>query len=408
MTIVHADIVIAGAGIGGLTTALALHANGIERVLVLEAASEIRPLGVGINIQPAAITELFALGLGESLAASGIATHELRYLDHTGRTLWAERRGIAAGNRYPQYAIHRGELQLLLLAAVRERIGLDAVRTGTRLELFEQTHAGVRAYAYDGAVGTTIAFEAAALIGADGMHSAVRSQLHPDQCALSSAKVQMWRGVTELEDFLDGRTMIVANDDRSCRLVAYPISARHAAQGRALVNWVCLVPNVAEDLFGAANWDCVGQVDEVLPYFAHWDFGWLDIRDLLCRSRQILKYDMVDRDPLRQWGTHRVTLLGDAAHLMYPVGANGATQAIVDASTLAAELANNSDTVHALRRYETARRVATTAIIHANRDRDRAERGIATRPEAEKTAALAAITNTYRTIVERPQASGED
>jgi 5-methylphenazine-1-carboxylate 1-monooxygenase len=396
-----ADIVIAGGGIGGLTTALALHAHGISAT-VLESAGEIRPHGVGINIQPAAIAVLTALGLGDALAETGIATHEHRYLNHTGTVLWTEPRGIAAGHASPQYSLHRGELQMLLLGAVRDRLGSDAVRTGARLTAFEQTRDGVRARAGNRATGATTSYDAAALIGADGLHSAVRSRLHPKQAALSMAGVDMWRGLTEVEGFLDGRTMILANDEHDARLVAYPCSARHAAQGRALVNWVCLVPIPASGPSGDPGWDRPGLLADVLPHFSSWDFGWLNVPDMLARSDQILQYPMVDRDPLANWGDGRVTLLGDAAHLMYPIGANGASQAILDAAALATALAGDSDVVTALRRYEESRRPATTAIVQANRDMDHAERAMAARPDQDKTAALAALTSSYRTVVESP------
>ena len=392
------DVLIAGGGIGGLTAALALHARGIGAV-VLESAGEIRPQGVGINIQPTAIAELTSLGLGDALAGTGIATHEHRYFDHTGTVLWAEPRGVAAGHAYPQYSLHRGELQMLLLAAVHERLGPDAVRTGARLSSVEETADGIRAHVADRTTGTTTTYEARALVGADGLHSAVRSQLHPDQAALSMAGVDMWRGLTELDGFLDGRTMILVNDGHDTRLIAYPCSARHAAQGRALVNWVCMVP-VAAAGAGDPGWDRPGRLADVLPHFADWDLGWLDVAGLLAGSDRILQYPMVDRDPLPRWGTDRVTLLGDAAHLMYPIGANGASQAIVDAGVLATELAGG-DVVAALRRYEDARRPATTAIVRANRDMDRAERTLSADPAQDKSAALAALTSSYRTTVDR-------
>lgn len=399
-----ADIVIAGAGIGGLTAALALHAHGINAI-VLEAARAIRPLGVGINIQPAAIGELTALGLGDALAAIGIPTREHRYLDHTGATLWAEPRGIAAGHRYPQYSLHRGELQMMLLDAVRDRLGPGAVRTGVRLTTFGHTSGGVRAHARDRATNTIAAFEATALIGADGIDSAVRSQLHPYRTALSTAGIHMWRGLTELDGFLDGRTMILANDEHGARLVAYPCSALHARRGKALLNWVCLVPSPAAGLSGDDGRDSPGRLEDVLPHFSAWDFGWLNVPEVLARSGQILQYPMVDRDPLTSWGSGRVTLLGDAAHLMYPIGANGASQAILDAAALAAELAHAGDVVTALHRYEAARRPATTAIIQANRDMDHAERAMAASREMDKAAALASVTSTYRNIVEKQRAS---
>lgn len=395
-----ADIVIAGAGIGGLTAALALHARGITTT-ILEAAAELRPLGVGINIQPAAVAELTALGLGDAMAATAIATREHRYVDRNGVTLWAQPRGVAAGYSCPQYSMHRGELQTLLLNAVRERLGDHAVRTGVRLQDLEQTRDGVRVRAHDRARGTDVVFEAAALIGADGLHSAVRSCLHPEHGALNGAGVTMWRGLTELDGFLDGRTMILANDERATRLIAYPISARHAAHGKALLNWVLLARTGAPGPVDSAGWDVSGQLADILPHVADWDLGWLDVHDVFERSAQILRYPMIDREPLSRWGQGGVTLLGDAAHLMYPIGANGASQAILDAVALAAELSHGCDVPAALERYENDRRPATTAITLANRQMDRAERATSTRPADDKATELATITADYRAVVER-------
>ncbi|MEV0171125.1 flavin-dependent oxidoreductase [Streptomyces sp. NPDC050803] len=386
-------IVIAGAGIGGLTAALALHARGLTAT-VLESAPEIRPLGVGINIQPVAVAELIALGLGDALAATGIPTREHRYLDRRGATLWTEPRGVAAGHPAPQYSIHRGELQQLLLDAVRERLGADAVRTGAEVRGFEQTDGQVTVR-----VGDMTTVEASALVGADGLNSAVRAQLHPDEPPLRTTSVRMWRGLTELPEFIDGRTMIIAADDRANRIVAYPCSHRHAQRGSVLLNWVCLasVEGGDDGTFEAGP----GRLEDLLPHFADWEFDWLDVRATLAASPQILHYPMVDRDPLPSWGEHRVTLLGDAAHPMYPIGANGASQAIRDGVALAAQLAEDDDPVAALRRYEDDRRPATTAIVHANRRMDRSERALAGRLDTDVSTELRTITREYRAAVER-------
>ncbi|WP_240138435.1 FAD-dependent monooxygenase [Streptomyces sp. MUM 178J] len=400
----QSGIVIAGAGIGGLTAALALHARGLAAT-VLESAPEIRPLGVGINIQPVAVAELIGLGLGDALAATGIATREHRYLNHKGATLWSEPRGAAAGHPAPQYSIHRGELQTLLLDAVCERLGADAIRTGAEVRGFDQGGDRVSVQIHMPTGGAT-AIEADALIGADGLHSAVRARLHPDEPPVRTTAVRMWRGLAELPEFLDGRTMIIAADDRANRIVAYPCSRRHAERGTFLLNWVCLaaVPGAA-----ASSHVGAGRLGDLLPHFADWEFDWLDIRATLGASPRILHYPMVDRDPLASWGEHLVTLLGDAAHPMYPIGANGASQAILDSVVLATELAASSgpsglsgadDTAAALRRYEAARRPATTAIVHANRRMDRSERALADRLGGDVSGELRTITRDYRAAVE--------
>lgn len=393
-----AGTVVAGAGIGGLATALALHARGVP-VTVLEGAPDVRPVGVGINIQPAAVAELTELGLGEALTATGIATREHRYLDRSGNTLWTEPRGIAAGYEAPQLSLHRGELQMALLNAVRDRLGEDAVHTGHRVRGFTQDEDRVRVHVqvHDGQ-DTTV--EADTLVGADGLHSAVRAQLHPDEPPLRTTPVLMWRGLSELPDFLDGRTMIIASDERAHRIVAYPCSRRHDERGEVLLNWVALVATPdGEDHTEPGP----ASIAEVLPHFADWDFGWFDLRAGLAACTEVLRYPMVDRDPLDSWGEHRVTLLGDAAHPMYPIGANGATQAILDGTALAAELAaDGGDPAAALRRYEAARLPATTAIVLAGRGMDRSERKLAGAHNDEMAAGLRAVTRDYRSAVEAP------
>ncbi|MCQ8835680.1 flavin-dependent oxidoreductase [Streptomyces malaysiensis] len=375
-------VLIAGAGIGGLTAALSLHAAGVEAAVV-ESAREIRPLGVGINLLPHAVRELIELGLGDELAAIGVATAENVYCDRSGRRIFTEPRGVAQGYRWPQYSVHRGELQRLLLAAVRERLGADAVRTGARVVGFDGSGARdrVRVRVLDRATGAVEDTYARALIGADGLHSAVRAALHPRGGPLLWSGIRMWRGTTRAEPFLTGRSMVIVRDG-DAELVAYPI-------GGGRINWVCQV-RMSEPgpLTGEAAWNRAGRLADVLPYFADWRLGWLDVPGLLTGGGEILEYPMVDREPLPWWGSGRVTLLGDAAHPMYPVGANGASQAVVDARVLARELAGAEGVPAALARYETERREATAAVVRANRAMNRAG---ARTPEE-----LARLTDTYR------------
>ncbi|WP_445269120.1 FAD-dependent monooxygenase [Streptomyces sp. DSM 41634] len=366
-------VVVIGGGIGGLTTALALHEAGI-RATVLERTREIRPLGVGINLQPHAVRELTELGFADELAAIGVPTADMVWVDRSGNPLHREERGTARGYRWPQYSVHRGELQMMLLAAVRERLGPEAVRTGTVFEHVRQNPDGVHVRAIGRETGEVTDTTGDLLVGADGLHSAVRARLHPDEGPLRWSGTMMWRGVTETDAFLTGRTMIHADAGRGARLIAYPIRPGAAGQGRSLTNWVCMV-SVAEPqpLDGAAGWNRVGRLEDVLPHFTDWELGWLDVPGMLAGGGELLEYPMVDRDPLPSWGEGRVTLLGDAAHPMYPVGANGASQAIVDARVLAYELATREDPVVALRAYEDKRRAATSAIVLANRRMDRSK-----------------------------------
>lgn len=357
-------VLVAGGGIGGLATALSLHAAGIG-VEVVESARSIQAYGAGINLLPHAVRELTELGLGEEVEAAGIATKQLAYHDRFGSLIHAEPRGRAAGYRWPQISIHRGELQMLLLRAVHERLGGDAVTCALALERFEQHGDGIRAEVRDRASGALRTIDADVLIGADGIDSAVRAQLHPDEGAARWSGVGMWRGVSEAEPFGSGRTMIMAGSNRSEKFVAYPIRGR---DGRRLVNWVAEVRLAPDDAAaGTRSWTRTSDPAAVLEHFADWDFDWLDVPALIAGTGSIFAYPMIDRDPLAYWGAGRVTLLGDAAHPMYPIGSNGASQAIIDARVVARELSRHDDPAAALAAYEDLRRPPTTEIVLANR-----------------------------------------
>src|SRR6478735_7765054 len=283
-----ADVLIAGGGIGGLTAALTLHARGIGST-VLERASHLRPLGAGINLLPHAVSELYALGLGDELSKVAVAPASISYYDTEGTLLFREPRGIDGGYGYPQYSVHRGQLQMLLLAALRERLGSNPVRTGAELKSFSASehHVVARTAAGD--------FTADVLIGADGIHSAVRAQLHPEPDPLLWSGVRMFRGAAS-GDLLDGRTMVIVKDPEGVELVTYPI-------GNGLINWVVMMPESApEPLPGDAKWNQPGDRSAIVHYLSRWKLGFLDAEDLVGRTDPVLEYPMVDRDVLPRWG----------------------------------------------------------------------------------------------------------
>ncbi|WP_030564153.1 flavin-dependent oxidoreductase [Streptomyces aureocirculatus] len=364
------DVLIAGAGIGGLTAALSLHAAGIG-VRVVEPAQVIRPLGVGINLLPHAVRELTELGLGDALAATGLPTAAMVHYDRHGNRIWGEPRGLALGYHWPQYSLHRGALQMLLLDAVRARIGERAVVTGTSFVRYAETEGSLlRVVLRDLARGREHTVPVRALIGADGLYSTVRARLHPGEGPPLWNGIRMWRGITEWEPVLGARTVTVAGSNAQAKLVVYPISREAEERGRALLNWVAevRVPPDHGAMSGAADWNRGGRLSDVLPHFAGWRIGDLDVPAMFAATRRILEYPMVDREPLPHWGQGPVTLLGDAAHPMYPVGSNGGSQAILDARVLARCLAvHEPDRVAGLRAYEDLRRAATAALVLANR-----------------------------------------
>lgn len=363
-------VLIVGAGIGGLSTALSLHAVGAgDGVTVVDASERLLPLGAGINLQPHAVRELTELGLGDRLAAVSAEPRELLLADRHGNTVTTHPRGRSAGYRWPQLSVHRGELQRVLLDAVRERLGPDTVRTGLALERFEQRPDGVTGVlrarrpgpADTARPGPPHPVHAEVLIGADGLYSAVRRQLHPNEGEPRWNGIRMWRGVTRATPPLDGRTMIVAGSYRPARIVVYPL-------GHGQVNWVAEVRMPAPAEVPGADWSRQGRLADVWPYFADWRVDGLDVAGLLRGAPRILDYPMVDRDPLASWGSGRVTLLGDAAHPMLPVGSNGGSQAVLDARVLARELARRADPAAALRAYEEIRRAPVNEIATACRD----------------------------------------
>jgi 2-polyprenyl-6-methoxyphenol hydroxylase-like FAD-dependent oxidoreductase len=399
-------ILIAGGGIGGLATALALHEAGLE-VEVIEATAQLRPLGVGINVLPHAVGVLSGLGLAEALAALAIPTREVAFYTRHGQRIWADGRGLDAGYPYPQYSVHRGELHMLLYRAACERLGEARVRTGLRLSGFAQDEHGVSA-TFNARDGSRLTRQADVLLAADGIHSAARRQFHPDEGAPRWNRLLLYRGVTRSRPFLSGRTMVQMGS-KAQKFVCYPISRAAYDAGASLTNWIACLPAPQGDVLAPEDWNRRADVETFVHRYADWKFPDLDIVELIRGAEEVFEFPMVDRDPLPQWTFGRVTLVGDAAHPMIPIGSNGATQAIMDARALAdAFAAHGDDWRSALAQYEAQRRNATTALTLANRreglDRildlvdERAPDGYTDLESVLPAAELAAIVSEYKTL----------
>jgi 2-polyprenyl-6-methoxyphenol hydroxylase-like FAD-dependent oxidoreductase len=361
------DALIIGAGISGLTCALALHQAGIG-ARVYEAVEKIRPLGVGINLLPHSVKALWALGLKDALEATAILTSSLRFHSKHGKPIWSEPRGLEAGYAWPQYSIHRGELQAILLDAVRARLGVDAVREGHTLSRFEQDASGVTAHFTARKSDAAQASQRGGfLIGADGLMSAVRATFYPDEGNPVYSGQMLWRGVVDWEPVFDGRSCIMMGHN-DLKAVIYPISEAARQRDRAQMNWVAerrlpgsLPPN-------RADWNRRGNPADFVPAFADWRFDWLDVPALFAATQNVFEFPMVDRDPVPRWTFDRVTLLGDAAHAMRPNGSNGASQGILDGIALADSLRTEPTIERALAAYEAQRLQPTAKLTLDNRE----------------------------------------
>jgi 2-polyprenyl-6-methoxyphenol hydroxylase-like FAD-dependent oxidoreductase len=357
-------VAIVGAGIGGLTLALELHDAGID-CEIYEAVAEIRPVGVGINVLPHAARILTRLGVDEALAQVSVETRESAFFNRFGQLIYREPAGRFAGYRFPQFSVHRGELQRVLLATVGSRLGDERV-------ILDHTCTG----AVNAEEGIILSFRATSsgeplapasadiAVACDGIHSLLRKQLHPLEGPPLYSGVNMWRGTAVHPPFLTGATMVRAGWLATGKMVIYPIRDNVDAAGNQLVNWVAEIqtPRHAD-----RDWNREGRLDDFIGAFADWHFDWLDVPALIRGSTEILEYPMVDQDPLDRWTEGRLTLLGDAAHPMVPRGSNGAGQAILDAEALCNSLVAVPDPADALRAYEAERLPTTAAIVRTNR-----------------------------------------
>ncbi len=368
-------VIVAGGGIGGLSLALTCHQIGLP-VVVLEAVSELRPLGVGINLQPNAVRELQALGLDDELTKIGVATKGWSLYSRHGGLIWNEPRGIEAGYRWPQYSVHRGELQMMLYRAAVDRLGREAIRTSSRVLSYANAHSdsgvgrrgsGIAVEVEDQAGGRST-LQGSVLIGADGIHSAVRAQMHPDEGEPLWSGHLMWRATTEAPPFLDGATMVLCGHD-STKLVAYPISKPDPETGNVTINWLAEQRFDLSAGYNKEDYSRQANVEDFIHIYDGWRFTWLeDLAALVNGAERIYEYPMVDRDPLPFWTDGAVTLMGDAAHVMYPVGSNGASQAVVDARELGRAFLEYGVGGEALEAYEAKMRPATSEMVLRNRN----------------------------------------
>jgi len=352
-------VAIVGGGIGGLSTALYLHQQGID-CRVYESVPEYKPLGVGINLFPHAMRRLFELGLEDAVREVGVEAKEFTFFNQHGQLIYREPCGRHAGYDWPHFSFHRADLHRVLLDAVMARLGPDAVHNGHRCSGFSQDDQGVTLQ-LDTAT-TSHAVRADVAIACDGFHSAVRRQLYPEEAPAHFGGINLWRGVTRGQPFLSGASVTRCGALRHGKLVVYPI--RNHADGTQTINWAV---EILKSDWTENDWNKTGQLSDFIEYFSNRCFPWLDIPRLFREAEFILEYPMVDRDPIPRWSFGRVTLLGDAAHPMYPRGGNGGAQSILDAELLASLLANCDDPVQALQAYEAERRPKTRDIVLTNR-----------------------------------------
>ena len=344
-------VLIAGGGIGGLALGLTLHQIGVP-FTIFETVPDLRPLGVGISVQPNAVRELMDLGLTEAdLDQVGVQTQEWALVGLNGHDVYAEPRGRYAGYDWPQYSAHRGKLQMLLYQVLLDRAGPGVIRLGQRVTGYEQAGDGTVTAIVTDAAGTETRETGALLIGADGLHSRVRAQMHPDQPPIQWGGAVMWRGTSRARPVRSGSSFVGLGTHRH-RLVFYPISPADPETGLAEINWIAEVTMDNAEGWTSGDWNKKAELHEFLHHFEDWRHDWLDVPALLSGAEAVYEYPMIDRDPVPTWQDGRVALLGDAAHVMYPTGSNGASQAIVDGRVLGAALVDHGLGPQALAAYD--------------------------------------------------------
>ena len=358
-------VIIAGGGIGGLTLALTLHQIGVP-FLVLETSHTMRPLGVGINIQPNAVRELFELGLtSEVLGTIGVPAKEWALVGLNGREVYSEKRGLDAGYNWPQFAAHRGELLMLLYRTLIERAGVGSVMLDARVDKYLKRPSGEVDVSVRGSDGSRFQISGRLLIGADGIHSAVRAQMHPDQPPIHWGGAIMWRGTVRAKP-LRTESSFIGLGTHQHRMVIYPIS-KPAADGTVLTNWIAELTVDRNEGWLGNNWFKEVPIESFAHHFESFRYDWLDVPTMLNKSECGYMNPMIDRDPVATWIDGPVALMGDAAHAMYPTGSNGASQAIVDARVIGAAILTRGLTPDALKLYDNQLCKKVSELVLRNR-----------------------------------------
>ena len=357
------NIAIVGGGIAGLNFALGLHKRGID-CDVFEAVTDIKEIGVGITLLPHAMRELAELGLQDALEAVGIENLESVFYTQHGQYVYKEARGRHAGYTLPEIGIHRGKLHRILFDAAVSRLGADKVHTGMRCSAFSQNDNGVEIEFSNAHTQTSLKVQAQIAVACDGVNSVVRAQMHP-QDALCFAGINTWRGVTVHPPILTGKSYLRIGTVEVGKMVIYPIIDNVDGKGNQLINWVAELqkPNAAMN-----DWNRPGDPAVCAEIFKDWTFDFLNVPELILKADKVFEYPMVDKNALPFWTQGRVTLMGDAAHPMYPRGSNGSAQALIDARTLADQLAQHTDPKEALKAYEVLRLAPTAKVVETNRN----------------------------------------
>ncbi|MCS6765368.1 MAG: flavin-dependent oxidoreductase [Candidatus Protistobacter heckmanni] len=407
------EVIIVGGGIGGLTLALTLHKAGIAS-RVYEAASEIKAVGVGVSLLPHSTKVLGELGLNEALGDIAVTTRQSAFFNRFGQHIFAEATGKYAGYDTPQFQVHRGDLQMVLYEACKQRIGADKIHLGWKCTGFSQDASGATAY-FQSPTGEALPPQRGdVVIACDGLHSVIRKQLHPGEGEPVYSGVNMWRGVTRWKPYLGGDTYVRGGWLTCGKMVIYPIRKALDADGLQLINWVA---EVTTPVYERRDWNRQGRLEDFIHVFEDWHFDWLDVPAMIRAADVLLEFPMIDQDPLPWWTQGRVTLLGDAAHPMVPRGSNGAGQAIIDAQALADCLARSGgDVEEALKRYKEQRLAATANIVLTNRKNppDAILREVYERSgdkpfrhidDVISQAELAAITDSYKRVAGYDKAS---